>query len=236
MAHDDFEIDSLAAYLHMEAGKVARLAERGQIPGRRLGGVWRFSRAEIHHWLEDRIGVSDEEELIRVESALDRAASAMSAPKVLLADMLPLEAIAIPLEARTKNSVITSMVDLAAQTGLLWDTTKMAEAVRAREELHPTALETGVALLHPRRPLPSILGQAFIALGRTDRGLPFGDSRGSLTDVFFLILSTDDRIHLWTLARLSRLIGSAEFLTALREAPHAVAAHELIAERERGLA
>jgi PTS system nitrogen regulatory IIA component len=198
--------------------------------------VWRFSRAEIHHWLEDRIGVSDEEELIRVESALDRAASAMSAPKVLLADMLPLEAIAIPLEARTKNSVITSMVDLAAQTGLLWDTTKMAEAVRAREELHPTALETGVALLHPRRPLPSILGQAFIALGRTDRGLPFGDSRGSLTDVFFLILSTDDRIHLWTLARLSRLIGSAEFLTALREAPHAAAAHELIAERERGLA
>lgn len=236
MANDDFEIDSLAVYLHMEAGKVARLAERGQIPGRRQAGAWRFSRAEIHHWLEERIGISGEEELMRVEGALDRAASAQSAPQVTLAELLPIEAIAIPLEARTRNSVITSMVDLAAQTGLLWDTAKMVEAVRVREDLHPTALENGVALLHPRRPQPSILGQAFIALGRTARGIPFGDSRGSLTDIFFLLLSTDDRIHLWTLARLSRLISSEDFLTALREAPSAAAAHELIAERERQLA
>ncbi len=236
MANDDFELDSLAAYLHMEAGKVARLADRGQIPARRIGGAWRFSRAEIHHWLETRIGISDEEELVRVEGALDRAASAQSAPLVSLADMLPLEAIAIPLEARTRNSVITSMVDLAAQTGLLWDKAKMVEAVRSREELHPTAMETGVAMLHPRRPQPSILGQAFIALGRTDRGLPFGDSRGSMTDIFFLLLSTDDRIHLWTLARLSRLIANSDFLDALRAAPNAASAHALVAEREQALA
>ena len=65
--------------------------------------------------------------------------------------MLPVTAIEIPLSARTRNSVITSMVDVAARTGWLWDPGKMAEAVRSREDMFPTALETGVALLHPRR-------------------------------------------------------------------------------------
>lgn len=232
MAHDDFDLERLADYLHLEVGKVARLAERGQIPARRQGGVWRFSPAEIHHWLETRIGVSDEAELARVEGALDRADPA---PSVSLAEMLPLEAIAIPLEARTRNSVITTMVDLAAGTGLLWDAAKMAEAVRIREELHPTAMETGVALMHPRRPQPAILGQDFLAFGRTDRGIPFGDSRGSLTDLFFLILATNDRMHLKTLARVSRLISSGEFLAALREALDAATAQTLIVERERQL-
>lgn len=233
MANDDFDIHRLADYLHLEVGKLTRLAERGQIPGKRQGGAWRFSPAEINHWLETRIGVSDETELARVEDALDRANASVS---ISLSDMLPLEAIAIPLEARTRNSVITSMVELAGSTGLLWDPGKMADAVRLREELHPTALETGVALMHPRRPQPAILGQDFLALGRTDGGIPFGDSRGSLTDIFFLILATDDRVHLKTLARLSRLISNSDFLTALREAPHARAAHELIAEREEQLA
>ncbi len=235
MANDDFDLESLAEYLHLEVGKVARLAERGQIPGRRLGGAWRFSRPEVNLWLENRIGVSDLDELARVEGALDRAAPASAPPAERISELLPLEAIAVPLEARTRNSVITSMVDLAARTGWLWDTAKVVEAVRSREELHPTAMENGVAMLHPRRPMPSILGQAFVALGRTDRGLPFGDSHGSLTDIFFLLLSTDDRVHLWTLARLSRLIGQEGFVDALRAAETAAEAHAVILERENTL-
>ena len=50
----------------------------------------------------------------------------------------------------------------------------MADAVRAREDMMPTALDIGVALLHPRRPLASILDRPLLALGRTDRGIPFG--------------------------------------------------------------
>jgi futalosine hydrolase len=38
----------------------------------------------------------------------------------------------------------------------------MAEAVAAREDLHPTALENGVALLHPRRPQTSILAEPLV--------------------------------------------------------------------------
>ena len=235
MPADDFEIESLAAYLHLGPQQVTRLADRGKIPGRKVAGQWRFSRAEIHHWLEDRIGLSDAEELVEVEDVLKRERGPHRQEEIVIADLLPREAIEIPLRARTRNAVFTAMVDVAARTGWLWDPAKMVTAIKAREDMYPTALDNGVALLHPRRPLSNILGQAFLALGCTPTGIPFGGSRGGLTDVFFLICSVEDRGHLRTLARLSRVIGSPAFLDELRQAPDAATAHRLIADTEARL-
>ncbi|MCH5377128.1 MAG: helix-turn-helix domain-containing protein, partial [Planctomycetes bacterium] len=140
MASKDFDLDSLAEYLHLTPPQVAKMADRGRLPGRKIGGQWRLSEAEIHNWLEDRIGVSDDEELERVESVLDRRAG-HAREIVCIADLLPTQAIAVPLQARTRNSVIDKMAELASASGLLWDPGKMAEAVRERESLHPTALD-----------------------------------------------------------------------------------------------
>jgi len=234
MPHEDFDIDSLAAYLHLTPQQVSRLADRDKVPGRKVAGRWRFSRAEIHHWLESRIGLSDEEELAEVEDVLQRSALATGQRDISLAELLPIEAVAVPLQARTRNSVVTRMVDLAAGTGLLWDPDKMAEAVRQREEMAPTALENGVALLHPRRPMSRILSQPLLALGCTNTGIPFGGG-GSLTDIFFLVCSTDDRGHLRALARLSRVLTQPGLLAGLRAAPDALAARALIVNAEKSL-
>lgn len=242
MPDDDFDLERLAAYLHLDAAQVARLADRGKLPGRKVQGDWRFAPAEIHHWLESRIGISDDDELAQMESILRPPANSAeaagqgdaSATVPSIASLMPLEAIAVPLDARTRGSVIQSLVDAAVRTGLLWDPERMADAIRAREEMHPTALENGIALLHPRRPMPSILGAAFVAFGRTPRGIPFGGK--VLTDLFFLIASLDDRGHLRTLARLSRLVGDADLLAELRAAPDALGIHELIERAEAKLA
>ncbi|HEX4146359.1 MAG TPA: PTS sugar transporter subunit IIA [Pirellulales bacterium] len=235
MADDDFDIQRLAAYLHLDPAQVARLADRGQLPGRKVGGQWRFSPASIHHWLEERMGLSTDDELKQMETALRRPPGGVVEAPVSLGAMLPVEAIDMSLAARTRQSVIASMCELAAQTGWLWDPAKMSEAVRAREDLCPTALDNGAALLHPRRPLPAILDRPFLALGRTAAGIPFGGAKGTLTDVFFLILSVDDRGHLRVLARLSRLLADATFLHELRGATDRRRAHELIARYETDL-
>ena len=146
--------------------------------------------------------------------------------KFRLPNCCKLEAIEVPLDARTRGSVIAKMTELAARTHLLWDPAKMAEAVRAREEMHSTALDNGVALLHPRRPMPAILAEAVLALGITPGGIPFG-SGGSLTDIFFLICSTSDHEHLRILARLSRVINDQDFSGAMRAAEDAAALHQL---------
>jgi PTS system nitrogen regulatory IIA component len=217
MAATDFDIVALAEYLHLRPEQVAKMADRGQLPGRRISGEWRFSLGDIHHWLEERIGASDEEQLVAIESAFERNRD-VSDEDVRVSDLLTTEAIALPLEARTRVSVISEMISLAGKTGWLWDPERMESAVKQRESLHPTALDNGVALLHPRRPLTSILAQSFLALGRTNRGIPFGHPRGVLTDIFFLIAATDDRIHLRILARLSRLVSRPEVLEEIRTA------------------
>ena len=235
MPATDFDLDSLAQYLHVAPAQVLKLAERGNVPGRKISGQWRFSRGEIHHWLEDRIGVGDDADLAKVQDLLDQAAGGRESDSVTISELLHPDAIAIPLAARTRNSVIKSMVELAASTGHLWDSAEMAEAVQARESLHPTALDNGVALLHPRRPLGHLLGEPLLALGRTSGGIPFGSEHGALTDVFFLICSVDDSQHLRTLARLSRLIAADGFLDALREATSSAQALAVVRSHEQQL-
>ncbi len=231
MAARDLTAEELAVYLHITPEQVIKLASRDKLPGRRVRGEWRFSESDIHHWFEDRIGESSVEDLLKMEEMLHRVREPR--PSISIADFMFEEAISIPLPARTRNSVIREMCDLAAKTGLLWDAEDMVQAVAAREDLHPTALENGVAMLHPRRPKASILGQPIVAVGISSQPIPFGNRAGHLTDVFFLICSTDDSIHLKILARLSRMIGDAKWLQQLRSTGSTSEVLELVRAAER---
>lgn len=236
MAHSTMNMHQLARYLHFPEDQVRKLVDRGSIPGRRVNGELMFSRDEVHRWLERRIGVSDDSELLQVEAALDRSVPPGSSEEsVAVSALIPEGAVALPLEARTRDSAIRGMVRLAAATGYLWDGEAMYEAVRQREELHSTALDNGVALLHPRRPLANILGDTFIALGMLPRGIPFGGGFDNLTDVFFLICSLEDRIHLRILARLSRMLTSPGFTESLRAAASEGELRELLSRTEAKL-
>lgn len=215
--NEDFDLATLAAYLHVTPDQVKKMAERNKIPGRRISGQWRFSQAEIHEWFEQRIGVSDQQELNQVERVLQRHPQDTDDAPISITSLLDLDNVYVPFLAKTKRSVIQKICDQTAKTGKLWDPVKMGEAIESREKLHPTALENGVALLHPRRPMPNIIGEPFLTLGVTLSGIPFGGPRGVLTDVFFLIGSTSEPIHLRVLARLSRLIQQDEMLDRLRE-------------------
>jgi PTS system nitrogen regulatory IIA component len=233
MPHSNLTFAQLTRYLHLPESQVRKLVDRGTIPGRRVNGELIFSREEVHRWLEKRIGLSDESELGLVEAALDRLVPADGKEELLaISELIPVGAVAVPLLAKTRDSVIRSMTQVAVGTGLLWDGEAMAEAVKEREELHSTALESGVALLHSRRPLPGILGDTFIVLGKLSKGIPFGGGFNNLTDIFFLICSTEDRIHLRILTRLSRLLTYPDFLVKLRESENENTIRELLKTTE----
>ncbi|QDV27045.1 PTS sugar transporter subunit IIA [Aureliella helgolandensis] len=234
MASKDLDIEQLAAYLHLIPQQVQRMADRGKLPGRKLGGAWKFSEAEVHSWLEERIGASDNEELTQVQKVVDRWSNDKK-EVISLHQLLHPEAIETPLAARTRSSVVRRMSALAERTGYLWDAAQMVDAVLAREELHPTALDNGVALLHPRRPQSSILAEPLLALGVSSQPLPFGNQSGHLTDVFFLICSTDDHVHLQVLAKLSRLLSGTGFLEELRRCDSAAEAHQLLKQHEEAM-
>ena len=49
-------IDEVAAYLKAGKRTVYRLASSGKIPAFKLGGTWRFRRAELDQWIASQIG------------------------------------------------------------------------------------------------------------------------------------------------------------------------------------
>lgn len=229
---DDLDVARLADYLHLLPDQVTKMADRRRLPARKVGGEWRFSEAEIHLWLEEQIGVSDLEELDKVQRVLDRAAGVVTDRPIH--EICTIDTIAVPLNARTRGSVIRSMCDLAARSGLMWDALSMRDAVTAREQMHPTALECGVALLHPRRPQNSILADSVVALAVCPAAIPFSD-RGQLTDIFFLICSYDDPVHLRILAKLSRMISAGDMLGKLRQAKSPSEAWHALHETEEAI-
>mgnify|MGYP003336077991 CR=1 FL=1 len=53
-------IEEVATYLKAGRRTVYRLAANGKIPAFKLGGVWRFRRAELERWIAARIGDQEE--------------------------------------------------------------------------------------------------------------------------------------------------------------------------------
>ncbi|HAH48975.1 MAG TPA: PTS fructose transporter subunit IIABC, partial [Planctomycetaceae bacterium] len=109
-------------------------------------------------------------------------------------------------------------------------------AVQEREEAYPTAFENGVAIPHPRNPVPDAVGEPVIAYGRTLSGIPFGAQNGALTDIFFLVICSDAPTHLSVLARLGRLMQLSDFVEQLREASTPHETRQVIIEAEKKVA
>jgi PTS system nitrogen regulatory IIA component len=231
MGSDMMDLTQLASYLQRDVREVSKMASRGYLPGHKVGGEWRFARAEINHWIETHLhGYSDQQ-----LTALETAGEGSAEQEPLVSTLLSQACIAVPLEARTRDSVLRELVRLAEQSWQVYEPEAILEAIRAREELGSTALESGVAIPHPRRPLAKALGEAVVAYGRTASGVPFGEPSGQLTDIFFLVCCRDERTHLQVLARLSRLFLRPGFLGALRATEDSAATWEVIAAAEKEL-
>ena len=225
------DIDQLAAYLSRDVREVGKLASRGVLPGRRVNGEWRFARAEINHWLEARLHEYSETELEALELA-----HAVEVDEPLLGNLLSETLVAVPLGAATRSSVLRELVKLAEGAWQVYDPDAVHEAITQREEMGSTALANGVAIPHAHRPLgDGVLGEPLVAFGKTSRAVPFGGDRGGLTDLFFLVLSKDDRTHLRVLARLARLMLREGFVDQLRSTETPVEAYEMILQAEREL-
>jgi PTS system nitrogen regulatory IIA component len=226
MGDELMDLTALAAYLERDARDLSKWASRGYLPGQRVGGEWRFHRAEINQWIETQMHAYTEQELLALERGGDREHLEEPLLSVLLSEVT----IAVPLKAATRGSVLRALVEVAGRSWQVYDPEAIYEAIRAREEIGTTALASGVAIPHPRP-----MAESVIAYGRTLTGIPFGAENGELTDIFFLVCCRDSRTHLQVLARLSRLLLLPNFIDSLRAATTAAETFQLIEAAENGL-
>jgi nitrogen PTS system EIIA component len=219
MPYRNMTLEDFARHVGMDPQEVRKLSERGKLPGQKIGGEWRFNRARVTEWLQQEMHTFEEDRLLAIERAMGgQADDTPPVGAMIVTDLIGVEGIDTALPANTRASLLREMVKLGERTGLLYDPQGLLEAVEQREAMCSTALPNGVAIPHPRQPMPYVSAEPFICIGRPTRGIPFGSPYGGLTAIFLLICCHDDRHHLRVLARLMRIldqptieaIGSAE--------------------------
>jgi PTS system nitrogen regulatory IIA component len=230
VSRDFYTLDELVQTLGRDRRQVEKLINRGIIPGRRIGGEWRFNEIEVTHWLEQDLRGLDDQGLAQLEQS--QQSSELNALSPIEA-LLQVETCEVPLDAGTRPAVLQALLEVAGRTWHVWDPASVLKAVKEREDVMSTAFENGVAIPHPRNPLPEALGQSVIAFGRTLSGIPFGAPRRQLTDLFFLVLARDAATHLQILARLGRILNRSGFVDQLRNTKTARAAYDLLLEADR---
>lgn len=233
MDHQLLNLDELASRLGRDRREVERLVQRGNLPGRKINDQWQFHPAEVTQWLEQEIRGYSDAELLQLEGA---QRSTELDPQLPVTSLLKPELVQVPLEARTKRSVLESLLEVAGRTWQVWEPSSILKAMLEREAACSTGFENGVAIPHTRTPMPDALGESLIAFGRTFSGIPFGAPKRALSDIYFLVLCRDSRTHLQVLARLGRMIQLPGFLDELRatEDPHAT--YDVIVAADQKLA
>ena len=225
MSHEMFTLDELSRHLGRDRRDIEKLASRGRIPGRKVGGDWQFHSMEITRWLEQEMRDYSSAELRDIEISQRSEDVCSDFP---VTSVLHFETVQVPLKGKTRRSVLEELVEVAGRTWQVWSPSDILKAIQEREELFSTAYPGGVAIPHPRNPLPNAHGESIVAFGRSMTGIPFGSPHGGLTDLFFLVLCSDTKSHLHILARLGRMLQLPDFFGQIRAADSSEDAYDVI--------
>jgi fructose-specific phosphotransferase system IIA component len=150
---------------------------------------------------------------------------------MILTQILDPSCVKVPLEGKTKEAVITELVDLLDARGLLNDRAMVLEAVLMREQTRSTGIGSGIAIPHGKcRGVKELV----MALGITDQPVDFESIDGKPVKIVVLLVSPADRTgpHIQALARISRLMLDERFKEDLEASTTAEDLYELVSERE----
>ena len=232
MPYRTMSLEEFARLVGLDPRQVQREAAHGQLPGRKVGGKWRFNRVQVHEWLERHLLTLDDDRLHALDRGIGRSTEAGGS---LVTDLVGVESIDLDLRASTKTSVLRELVALAQRTGMLHDGPALFQALRQREALGSTALPHGLAIPHPQKPMPYTTAEPLVCLARVPNPIGFGAPDGALTELFFLICSHESHAHLHVLARLMRMLND-DLIDALRAVDDPAEALQLLIAREEQVA
>jgi mannitol/fructose-specific phosphotransferase system IIA component (Ntr-type) len=124
---------------------------------------------------------------------------------ITLTDLLHEKQVILQLRSRKVPNALREIIALLAQNGKIENTEAFFERVLAREQAHPSVVESSVAFPHARTDL---VDEIVVGIGRSQAGIPFGHN-GARARLIFLIgvperLVNDYLICVGTLVRLLR--------------------------------
>ncbi len=210
----------LADYLRLNERTVLKLASQGEIPGVRLGNQWRFRRAVIDAWLDDRmLGVR-----------APAPTPSREVPTFAFEEGFGPEHVLLDLRGKTAPQVLDELAAHAHALGLVMDKTWFLGALVERENVLSSAVGHGVAFPHTLKRHPEQVTRPFLLLGRTHAGVDFAARDGPVHIVVLMGLRYQE-LHLPWLKRLSEVLRDDLVRAALMRAPDAEGVCAVLRER-----
>ena len=136
MNHEIMTIEEVAEYLRVSERTVYDWAQKGQLPGGKLGTTWRFKRDDIEGWVNRRIGNS-------------AGSSVSSAAGGMLNRILTPERV-IFFDTDEKAAALKTLCAALGTSPLIHNEAELEQAVFRREELMSTGIGFGVGVPHVR--------------------------------------------------------------------------------------
>ncbi len=127
-------LEEVAEYLRVSERAVYDWAQKGLIPGGKIGASWRFKRADVDAWIDRK---------------LSSRASLLNPPTVSLTEALSVER-CVRLRHATKMEALNEMIDTLASAVEIRDKQELVSAVFMREQLMSTGIGLGIGLPHVR--------------------------------------------------------------------------------------
>jgi len=200
-------VKDVARLLRISEKSVYRwMRERG-LPAHRVGGQFRFNRAELIEWATaQRINVSPR--ILEEPEA--------SGPLPTLADALEAGGVFYRITGSDKETVLARLVEyLRLPEGT--DRQLLFHMLLAREKLASTAIGDGIAIPHPRHPIVLHVDRPLVTLCFLERPVDFGALDGKPVHALFTLVSPTVRGHLHLLSRLAFALKDESFKQLIQE-------------------
>ena len=133
--HEIMTIEEVAAYIRVSERTVYDWAQKGDLPGGKLGTTWRFKREDVENWVNSQLS--------------KKSTSATTSAGVTSSSTLTAERV-IVLDAADKDTVLRRLVDLLAESPFVHNRDELLNGIFAREELMSTGIGFGVGVPHVR--------------------------------------------------------------------------------------
>jgi nitrogen PTS system EIIA component len=132
--------------------------------------------------------------------------------------------------AKTKAEALDELVNALIKGGLKLNCAKVIEVLQQREKLGSTGIGDGLAIPHGKI---TSLDEIVVAFGRSKKGVDFDSLDGKPVHIFFLLLAPENSVgqHLKALARISKMLKTANFRQKLIETESKSDLYKLIIEQ-----
>ncbi|VGO17302.1 PTS system fructose-specific EIIABC component [Pontiella desulfatans] len=132
--HEIMTIEEVAAYLRVSERTVYDWAQKGDLPGGKLGTTWRFKREDVENWVNSRISTKPASSIIGGVTS----SATLTAERVVI------------IEETDKDTVLRQLVDLLAESPFVHNRAELLKGIFAREELMSTGIGFGIGVPHVR--------------------------------------------------------------------------------------